>query len=112
MPASRSFLRWWLRVGWEISNSGTSSQTQTLPACLRSTSTSCSRIGSPSALVTSAVNGAIDREGRPGEAARRGGNVELYAEAGLRSTFVSIGEENVERERVSDRFPTFPSVRC
>ena len=50
MPASRSFLRWWETVGWERSNSGTSSQTQTLPACLRSTSTSCRRTGSPSAL--------------------------------------------------------------
>ena len=42
MPASRSFLRWCESVGWEMSNSGTSSQTQTLPACLRKTSTSCS----------------------------------------------------------------------
>src|ERR1700682_3004617 len=33
-----------------MSNSGTSSQTQTLPACLRSTSTSCSRIGAPRGL--------------------------------------------------------------
>ena len=55
MPASRSFLRWCESVGWEMSNSGTSSQTQTLPACLRSTSTSCRRIGSPSALATSAM---------------------------------------------------------
>ena len=52
MPASRSTLRWWETVGWERSKSGTSSQTQTLPACLRSTSTSCIRIGSPSALAT------------------------------------------------------------
>ena len=29
MPASRSFLRWCESVGWEMSNSGTSSQTQT-----------------------------------------------------------------------------------
>ena len=42
-------------MGWERSNSGTSSQTQTLPACLRSTSTSCSRIGSPSALAIAAM---------------------------------------------------------
>ena len=34
MPASRSFLRWWESVGWEMSNSGTSSQTQTLPGVL------------------------------------------------------------------------------
>ena len=51
-PASRSFLRWCESVGWEMSNSGTSSHTQTLPACLRRTSTSCSRTGSPSALAT------------------------------------------------------------
>jgi len=34
MPASRSTLRWCETVGWERSKSGTSSQTQTLPACL------------------------------------------------------------------------------
>ena len=50
MPASRSFLRWCDRVGWLIANNGTSSHTQTLPACLRRTSTSCSRIGSPERL--------------------------------------------------------------
>src|ERR1700728_2640477 len=38
-----------------MSNSGTSSQTHTFPACLRSTSTSCNRIGSPRALATSAI---------------------------------------------------------
>ena len=52
MPASRSTFRWWETVGWERSNSGTSSQTHTLPACFRSTSTSCMRIGSPSAFAT------------------------------------------------------------
>jgi len=36
MPASRSFFRWWEKAWTErFSNSGTSSQTQTLPACLR-----------------------------------------------------------------------------
>ena len=40
MPASRSTFRWWETVGCERSNSGTSSQTQTLPACFRRTSTS------------------------------------------------------------------------
>src|SRR3954449_13381454 len=44
-----------------MSNSGTSSQTQTLPACLRSTSTSCRRTGSPSALATSAMRIAWSR---------------------------------------------------
>src|SRR3954464_3424946 len=44
-----------------MSKSGTSSQTQTLPACLRSTSTSCRRIGSPSALATSAIRSACSR---------------------------------------------------
>ena len=58
MPASRSFFRWWETVGWERSKSGTSSQTQTLPACLRSTSTSCIRTGSPSAFATSAMRSA------------------------------------------------------
>ena len=52
MPASRRTLRWCETVGWERSKSGTSSQTQTLPACFLSTSTSCMRIGSPSALAT------------------------------------------------------------
>src|SRR3954447_14423601 len=61
MPASRSFLRWCESVGWEMSNSGTSSHTQTLPACLRRTSTSCSRTGSPSALATSAIRTACSR---------------------------------------------------
>ena len=58
MPASRSFLRWCESVGWEMSNSGTSSQTQTLPACLRSTSTSWRRTGSPSALAMVAMRSA------------------------------------------------------
>src|SRR4051794_40401243 len=58
MPASRSFLRWCESVGWETAKSGTSSHTQTFPACLRSTSTSCRRIGSPSALATSAIRAA------------------------------------------------------
>src|SRR4051794_8151482 len=44
-----------------MSNSGTSSHTQTLPACLRSTSTSCRRMGSPSALATSAIRAACSR---------------------------------------------------
>ncbi len=75
---SRSFLRWWESVGWEMSNSGTSSQTQTLPACLRSTSTSCRRIGSPSALATSAMRSACSRcdvgvDDRLAAAARRQG---------------------------------------
>ena len=53
-PASRSFFRWCDSVDCPMSKSGTSSQTQTLPACLRSTSTSWTRTGSPSALATSA----------------------------------------------------------
>ena len=48
-------------LGWPMSKSGTSSHTQTLPACLRSTSTSCRRIGSPSALATSAMRSAWSR---------------------------------------------------
>src|SRR3954454_17347096 len=44
-----------------MSNSGTSSQTQTLPACLRSTSTSCRRTGSPSALAIAASRSACSR---------------------------------------------------
>src|SRR4051812_4953707 len=44
-----------------MSNNGTSSQTQTLPACLRSTSTSCKRTGSPSALATDAMRTACSR---------------------------------------------------
>src|SRR5918999_1318859 len=61
MPASRSTLRWWETVGWESSNSGTSSQTQTLPACPRRTSTSWRRIGSPSALAIRAIRAAWSR---------------------------------------------------
>ena len=75
-PASRSTLRWCETVGWERSKSGTSSQTQTLPACLRSTSTSWRRIGSPSALATSAMRsglGAVDVGVDDGLAARLAG---------------------------------------
>src|SRR3954447_23784353 len=61
MPASRSFFRWCESVGWATSKSGTSSQTQTLPACLRSTSRSWRRIGSPSALATVAIRSACSR---------------------------------------------------
>ena len=61
IPASRSFLRWCESVGWEMSNSGTSSHTHTLPACFRSTSTSCRRIGSPRAFATSAIRVACSR---------------------------------------------------
>ena len=43
------------------SNSGTSSHTQTLPACLRSTSTSCSRTGSAIALASLAIRSASRR---------------------------------------------------
>ena len=41
--------------------SGTNSQTHTLPACFRSTSTSCMRTGSPSAFATSAIRSALAR---------------------------------------------------
>src|SRR3954467_5195776 len=46
---------------FEISNSGTSSHTQTLPACFRSTSTTWRRTGSLSAFATSAMRTACAR---------------------------------------------------
>jgi PKD repeat protein len=52
IPAARRTLRWCDTVGWPTSKSGVSSRTQTFPACFRRTSTSWSRIGSPSALAT------------------------------------------------------------
>ena len=72
-------------MGWEMSNSGTSSHTQTLPACLRSTSTSWRRTGSPSALATSAMRDgvlALDVGVDDGLAARlAGGRLVLGASA-------------------------------
>src|SRR3954462_3536561 len=61
MPASRRTFRWCETVGWERSKSGTSSHTQTLPACLRSTSTSWTRTGSASALAIPAMRSACWR---------------------------------------------------
>src|SRR5437868_2519702 len=61
MPASRSTLRWCETVGWPTSKSGVSSHTQTLPACFRNTSTSWTRIGSPSAFATLALQVLLTR---------------------------------------------------
>src|SRR3954452_9595628 len=61
MPASRRTFRWCETVGWERSKSGTSSHTQTLPACLRRTSTSWTRTGSASALAIPAMRSACWR---------------------------------------------------
>ena len=52
-----------------MSNSGTSSQTQTLPACARRTSTSWTRIGSASALASVARRSALATETRAGRPA-------------------------------------------
>src|SRR4051812_4139222 len=90
-----------------MSNSGTSSHTQTSPACLRSTSTICRRTGSPSAFATSAIRSADSRATSGYTTGSQHGSplARLVLGASGRSTGIYIQSYRLNRQLSMDSFP-------